>query len=190
MTLCEGSYWDHTSEDSRLFCLHECTRFPFVHDFCRCTRIRVATTAAVFSGKYPHVLVSTGGRPVSPGNDGALEAVLCFGKTPLNRTVEKWIELDNKSPVRHFGVALILMRTGCGFTFHCTFPSTVSMRIVLFQVNASFHIEQPPGGSRIDGGVFQCAIKEGVVAPLSKLRVAVSNINVCKFSHFRSRSRN
>ena len=47
-----------------------------------------------------------------------------------------------------------------------------NVHILPSQVNAPFHIEQLPGGNKIDT-VFQCPQRQGVVAPLSTLRIPV-----------------
>lgn len=55
----------------------------------------------VYSGKYPHLLVSLTGRPASSLSHQNLEAVVHFGAIPVGSTATKWVELHNLSPVSH-----------------------------------------------------------------------------------------
>ncbi|KAK7113832.1 cilia- and flagella-associated protein 65-like isoform X2 [Littorina saxatilis] len=51
-------------------------------------------------GKYPHLLVSTNGKPSSNLARDDLEAVINFGPMPVGSKNTKWVELHNLSPVR------------------------------------------------------------------------------------------
>ncbi|XP_013412505.1 cilia- and flagella-associated protein 65-like [Lingula anatina] len=50
-------------------------------------------------GKYPHLLVSSVGKPVEELNRDDKEAVAHFGEIPVGKSVEKFVELHNLSPV-------------------------------------------------------------------------------------------
>ncbi len=52
----------------------------------------------MFSGKFPHLLVSSS-KKVSGDKGSSLEAVIDFGKVAVGQAMEKWIELNNLSPV-------------------------------------------------------------------------------------------
>ena len=54
----------------------------------------------VISGKYPHLLVSTNGKPSNNLGRDNLEAVINFGPVPVGSKNTKWVELHNLSPVR------------------------------------------------------------------------------------------
>lgn len=51
-------------------------------------------------GKYPHLLVSTTGKPSSNLSHDSLEALVSFGCLPVGSKGIKWIDLHNLSPVR------------------------------------------------------------------------------------------
>ncbi|OWF45565.1 hypothetical protein KP79_PYT24425 [Mizuhopecten yessoensis] len=51
-------------------------------------------------GKYPHILVSSPGKPATTLNKENLEAAVQFGPTPVGSTTQKWVELHNLAPVR------------------------------------------------------------------------------------------
>lgn len=51
-------------------------------------------------GKYPHLLVSTRGKPSNNLTRDNLEAIVNFGPVPVGSTNTKWVELHNLSPVR------------------------------------------------------------------------------------------
>ncbi|XP_060587307.1 cilia- and flagella-associated protein 65-like isoform X2 [Ruditapes philippinarum] len=58
------------------------------------------TTTLVGIGKYPHIIVSSVGKPSTTLNKATLEAVIEFGPTAVGTTVQKMVELHNLSPVR------------------------------------------------------------------------------------------
>lgn len=58
-------------------------------------------------GKYPHLLVTSGGAPSQTKARGSVEALIDFGQVSVGQTVEKWVELHNLSPVSHFIFPLI-----------------------------------------------------------------------------------
>ncbi|KAH3749495.1 hypothetical protein DPMN_183993, partial [Dreissena polymorpha] len=51
-------------------------------------------------GKYPHIIVSSVGKPSTTLNKDNLEAVIQFGPTAVGTTVQKMVELHNLAPVR------------------------------------------------------------------------------------------
>ncbi|XP_069108657.1 cilia- and flagella-associated protein 65-like isoform X1 [Argopecten irradians] len=51
-------------------------------------------------GKYPHILVSSPGKPATTLTRENLEAAVQFGPTPVGSTTQKWAELHNLAPVR------------------------------------------------------------------------------------------
>lgn len=55
-----------------------------------------------FTGKYPHILVSSAGKPSNSLNSNNHEAEIKFSATPVGTTVQKWVELHNLAPVRFF----------------------------------------------------------------------------------------
>ncbi|KAK7484650.1 hypothetical protein BaRGS_00024058, partial [Batillaria attramentaria] len=59
-----------------------------------------ATVTLKGIGKYPHLLVSTSGKPSSNLTRDNLEAIVSFGTVPVGSTNTKWVELHNLSPVR------------------------------------------------------------------------------------------
>lgn len=58
------------------------------------------TTTFEGVGKYPHIIVSSPGKPSTTLNKDILEAVMQFGPTPVGTTVQKMVELHNLSVVR------------------------------------------------------------------------------------------
>ncbi|XP_064646085.1 cilia- and flagella-associated protein 65-like isoform X2 [Lineus longissimus] len=50
-------------------------------------------------GKYPHLLVSCSGKKSKDLSAEDTEAVLNFGKVVIGKTVEKWVDIHNLSPV-------------------------------------------------------------------------------------------
>ncbi|XP_053386703.1 cilia- and flagella-associated protein 65-like isoform X2 [Mercenaria mercenaria] len=58
------------------------------------------STTFVGIGKYPHIIVSSVGKPSTTLNKDTLEAVIQFGPTAVGTTVQKMVELHNLSPVR------------------------------------------------------------------------------------------
>lgn len=53
-----------------------------------------------FTGKYPHILVSSAGKPSNSLNSNNHEAEIKFSPTPVGTTIQKWVELHNLAPVR------------------------------------------------------------------------------------------
>lgn len=53
-----------------------------------------------FTGKYPHILVSSAGKPSNSLNSNNHEAEIKFSSTPVGTTIQKWVELHNLAPVR------------------------------------------------------------------------------------------
>lgn len=51
-------------------------------------------------GKYPHIIVSTPGKPSTALNKDNLEAVIQFGSTAVGTSVQKMVELHNLAAVR------------------------------------------------------------------------------------------
>ena len=54
-----------------------------------------------FAGKYPHVIVSSAGKPPTTLNHDTLEAVIQFGPTAVGTSVTKMVELHNLAPVSY-----------------------------------------------------------------------------------------
>ena len=52
------------------------------------------------SGKYPHIILSSAGKPPTTLNKDVLEAVIQFSPTSVGTTVQKMVELHNLSAVR------------------------------------------------------------------------------------------
>ncbi|XP_071101269.1 cilia- and flagella-associated protein 65-like isoform X1 [Haliotis cracherodii] len=88
-------------------------------------------------GKYPHLLVSSPGKPASNLNRDNLEAAVHFGKTPVGSGITKWVELHNLSPVRApFRVEHPTGVSRIDTVFHCPqkmgiVPPMASVRIPL-----------------------------------------------------------
>ena len=53
----------------------------------------------IFSGKFPHIIVSAPGKPSTTLGKDNLEAVIQFGPTPVGTSMQKMVELHNLSPV-------------------------------------------------------------------------------------------
>lgn len=56
----------------------------------------------IFTGKYPHILVSSPGSPSNSLDSTNHEAEIKFSQTPVGSTIQKWVELHNLAPVRFF----------------------------------------------------------------------------------------
>jgi hypothetical protein len=67
----------------------------------------------LFPGKYPHLLVSCSGKKSKDLTADDTEAVVNFGKVVIGKTVEKWVDIHNLSPVSNIAFTVSIQNSNC-----------------------------------------------------------------------------
>ena len=114
-----------------------------------------------FSGKFPHLLISTESKISNEINNKP--ATLVFGSRSVHQSVEKLICLHNLSNGKTCNLYYLHSIPICG----------AKVNRELCSVKAQFKFSQPSGTAWMDRA-YTCHVADGVLPPMGSMRVPVS----------------